>query len=158
MKQRLYEIVTANAVASIMAREGRKRMPKANERFGSSKFERFVRSYGVELLAARLTLHTSAIYHWLRGSTSPHPANAIMIQNLAKERHVTLSLDEIYQHFREGGSECYAASSPKPKPVHPAVASMGFRRGVRSTARLSIPRPRALLEHPPKTPLDVVRL
>ena len=108
--------------------KGRKRMLKANERFGSSKFERFVRSYGVELLAHRLGLHSTAIYHWLRGSTSPHPANAIEIQKLARQRRVTLSLDEIYQHSREVGSECYAASSPKPQPAHPAVASMGFRR------------------------------
>lgn len=82
-----------------------------------SKFERFVRSYGIELLAERLDLKPSAIYHWLRGSTSPHPANAIRIQTLAKQRGVTLSLDEIYRHFREVGSERYSASSLKPQPA-----------------------------------------
>jgi hypothetical protein len=103
-------------------------MLKSVDRHKSSKFDRFVRSYGVELLAQRLGLRSSAIYHWLRGSTSPHPANAIEIQKLARQRRVRLSLDEIYQHFREVGSECYAASSPKPQAAHPAEASMGFRR------------------------------
>jgi hypothetical protein len=103
-------------------------MPKANDRPGSSKFERFVRSYGVELLAARLALRPSAIYHWLRGATSPHPGNAIMIQNLAKERHVTLSLDEIYQHFREAHAERYASSRLTPLPAHLAADAISNSR------------------------------
>lgn len=86
-------------------------------RLGGSKFERFVRSYGIERLARRLDLRRSAVQHWLRGSTSPHPANAIRIQELARRRGVALSLDEIYRHFREVGSERYAASSLKPKPA-----------------------------------------
>lgn len=82
-----------------------------------SKFDQFVRYYGVEALADRLDVNPSAIYHWLSGSTSPHPANAIKIQMLAKERDITLSLDEIYQHFREVCSERYTTSSLKPEPV-----------------------------------------
>jgi hypothetical protein len=82
-----------------------------------TKFDRFVRQFGVELLARRLDVNPSAIYHWLRGSTSPHPANAIKIQTLAKQRGVALSLDEIYEHFREVHSDRYTASSLKPQPA-----------------------------------------
>lgn len=82
-----------------------------------TKFNSFVRDYGVEELAARLGVNPSAIYHWLRGATSPHPANAIKIQTLARQRRIVLSLDEIYQHFREVHSERYTTSSLKPEPV-----------------------------------------
>jgi transcriptional regulator with XRE-family HTH domain len=82
-----------------------------------TKFDQFVREYGVEALAGRLAVNPSAIYHWLRGSTSPHPANAIKIQTLAKQRGITLSLDEIYQHFRDVQSERYTTSSLKPQPA-----------------------------------------
>jgi hypothetical protein len=68
---------------------------------GPTKFDQFVRAFGVVNLARRLAVDESAIYHWLRGSTSPHPANAIKIQKLAKQRGIALSLDEIYQHFRD---------------------------------------------------------
>jgi transcriptional regulator with XRE-family HTH domain len=82
-----------------------------------TKFDKFVRTFGVEELARRLAVNPSAIYHWLRGSTSPHPANAIKIQTLARQRGVSLSLDEIYQHFREVQSERYTTSSLKPQPA-----------------------------------------
>lgn len=90
-------------------------MSKSSEE--PTKFDRFVREFGVEDLARRLDMNPSAIYHWLRGSTSPHPANAIKIQRLAKQRGVSLSLDEIYQHFREVNSERYTTSSLKPQPA-----------------------------------------
>jgi transcriptional regulator with XRE-family HTH domain len=83
----------------------------------ATKFDQFVRGFGVEELARRLAVNPSAIYHWLGGSTSPHPANAIKIQRLAKQRGVAISLDEIYQHFREVGSERYTASSLKAEPA-----------------------------------------
>ncbi|MGH9747263.1 MAG: helix-turn-helix domain-containing protein [Candidatus Acidiferrales bacterium] len=82
-----------------------------------TKFDRFIREFGVEELARRLAINPSAIYHWLRGSTSPHPANALKIQTLAKQRGVALTLDEIYEHFREVRSERYTASSLKPQPA-----------------------------------------
>ena len=81
-----------------------------------TKFDQFVREFGVEDLARRLAVNPSAIYHWLRGSTSPHPANALKIQHLAKQRGVSLSLDEIYQHFRDVHSERYTSASLKPEP------------------------------------------
>ncbi|MGH9728457.1 MAG: hypothetical protein ACRD4V_07685 [Candidatus Acidiferrales bacterium] len=61
-----------------------------------SKFEHFVRLFGVEELSRRLKVQPSAVYHWLRGACSPRPAKAIKIQRLAKNRGVALSLDEIY--------------------------------------------------------------
>jgi hypothetical protein len=66
-----------------------------------TKFARFVRSYGVELLAAGLDVRPSAVYHWVRAATSPRPAHAAVIQRLASERGVRLTLDQIYQHSRE---------------------------------------------------------
>lgn len=90
-------------------------MPRRREdRRWDSKFAQFVRCYGVTKLAKRLSIAPSAVYHWMRGSTSPHPANAIKIQTLAKRRGIALSLDEIYQHSREVRSDQYTASSLKP--------------------------------------------
>jgi hypothetical protein len=82
-----------------------------------TKFDSFVREFGVEELARRLAINPSAVYHWLSGSTSPHPANALKIQTLAKRRGILLSLDEIYQHFRDVQSERYTAESLKPQPA-----------------------------------------
>jgi hypothetical protein len=65
-----------------------------------SKFALFIKSYGVESLAVELGVHSTAIYHWIRGSTSPRGETAIKIQELAKQRGVALSLDEIYWHSR----------------------------------------------------------
>lgn len=82
-----------------------------------TKFDKFVRGFGVDELAQRLGVNPSAIYHWLAGSTSPHPANALKIQALAEQRGVRLSLDQIYQHFREVESERYTTSSLKLEPA-----------------------------------------
>jgi hypothetical protein len=84
---------------------------------GRSKFEKFVRNYGVDLLASQLGLQPSSIYHWLRGSTSPHPDNAIEIQRLARSRGIVLELEEIYGHVREVRSKRSAASQLKPQPA-----------------------------------------
>jgi len=66
-----------------------------------SKFARFVSSYGVDLLASRLRVNPSAIYHWLSGTTSPHPRHAQAVQRLAKRRRIALSLEEIYREVRK---------------------------------------------------------
>jgi hypothetical protein len=47
-----------------------------------SNFARFIRSYGVELLALEIEVHPSAIYHWIRGATTPRPAYAEVINEL----------------------------------------------------------------------------
>jgi hypothetical protein len=62
-----------------------------------SKFARFVSAYGVEL---RLDVRPSAIYHWIRGATSPRPAHAAIIQRFARERGYRLTMDDIYGHSR----------------------------------------------------------
>lgn len=66
-----------------------------------SKFARFVSAYGVERLARGLDVHPSAIYHWVRGMSRPKPELAAIIQRLARERGIKLSLDEIYGHARD---------------------------------------------------------
>jgi hypothetical protein len=63
-----------------------------------SKFARFIKSYGVGSLAVKLDVRPSAIYHWIRGATSPRPAHAEIIQRLARERGSRLTMDEIYGH------------------------------------------------------------
>lgn len=73
--------------------------PITERRYRNSKFERFVLSYGVKLLAERLAIRPSAIYHWIRGSTAPRPVHAEIIQRLARERGARLSMDQIYGHF-----------------------------------------------------------
>lgn len=74
-------------------------MPQITESFRESEFERFVRSYGVDLMAERLAIKPSAIYHWLRGATAPTPIHAETIQRLARERGAMLTMDQIYRHF-----------------------------------------------------------
>ena len=91
--------------------EGARVTAKAKDKRWDTEFSRFVESYGVTLLAARLDVRKSAIYHWLSGSTSPHPSNAIKIQKLAKRRRIELTLDQIYQHFREVFGERYTPAS-----------------------------------------------
>lgn len=61
----------------------------------TANFEQFVRDFGVEELARHLAINPSAIYHWLRGATSPRISKARKIQRLAKKRGVNLSLEEI---------------------------------------------------------------
>ncbi len=74
-------------------------MKQFDERYWKSKFARFVRSYGVDQLAAQLQIQPSAIYHWLRGTTAPRPIHAEIIQRLARERGARLTMDAIYGHF-----------------------------------------------------------
>jgi hypothetical protein len=67
----------------------------------NSKFARFIRAYGVESLALRLDVRSSAIYHWIRGAHRPRPELADIIQRLARERGIRLTFDEIYGHSRD---------------------------------------------------------
>lgn len=67
----------------------------------TTKFARFIKSYGVESLAAKLDVRPSAIYHWIRGSTTPRPVHAEIIQRLARERGSRLTMDDIYGHARD---------------------------------------------------------
>jgi hypothetical protein len=65
-----------------------------------SKFERFLRRYGVARMAA-LQIDESACYHWLRGVTRPKPEFAATIQRIAREQRSRLTLDDIYGHARQ---------------------------------------------------------
>ena len=90
-----------------------------------SKFARFIRSYGTERLAKQLDVRSSAIYHWIRGATTPRPAHAEIIQRLARERGSRLTLDEIYGHSRavradEIRLEISVSPEPGPSPCRPS--------------------------------------
>lgn len=89
----------------------------ARDKRWESKFAQFVQDYGVERLARQLRIAPSAIYHWMRGRTSPHPARAIEVQRIAKRRGVDLSLDEIYQHFRDVHAESYKPATPHARAI-----------------------------------------
>ena len=97
------------------------------ERFWDSEFARFVRSYGVDLMAQRLSIKPSAIYHWIRGSTAPRPVHAFVVQHLARQRGVMLTMDAIYGHFLS----MRAPEIPsEPIPV-PAAARPAMRMNIR---------------------------
>jgi len=75
-------------------------MSKKIKRRWKSQFARFVGAYGVELLAVELDVSPSAIYHWIRGATTPRPAHAGVIQHLARKGGTRLTMDEVYGHSR----------------------------------------------------------
>ena len=87
-----------------------------------SKFARFIQSYGIASLAVELDVRPSAVYHWIRGATTPRPAHAEVIQRLARGRGSRLTMDEIYGHCRAVradeikqmtcGAAVHAGSSP----------------------------------------------
>jgi len=94
---------------------------KSDDNRWESTFAQFVTSYGVDKLAKKLRVHSSAVYHWLRGKTSPHPAKAVTIQRLAKRRGIVLSLDEIYEHSKRFTTAPVGRrgwNPPKQKPQH----------------------------------------
>jgi hypothetical protein len=90
---------------------------KSKDNRWNSKFGQFVRSYGVELLATRLSVDPTSVYHWIARRTSPDPANAQAIQRLARRRRITLSLDDIYQHRRGARSHRFAPHPLQPQPA-----------------------------------------
>lgn len=76
-----------------------KRWNRVTKRYRSA-FARFIVAYGLRRLAKELQIHNTAVYHWVRGSTTPHPTHAVIIQRLARKAHFKLTLDEIYKHAR----------------------------------------------------------
>jgi transcriptional regulator with XRE-family HTH domain len=79
-----------------------------------SEFARFVLGYaqdlrdarghlvgGPTLLARHLGIHESSVYQWIRGRTAPRPQCAAVIRQLAAERGLNLTLDQIYDHSRQ---------------------------------------------------------
>jgi hypothetical protein len=66
-----------------------------------SKFGRFVGEFGVEELAAELSIDATAVYHWVSGRKAPRFENALAIEGIAKRERVRLTIAEIYQHRNE---------------------------------------------------------
>src|SRR5580658_5705545 len=52
------------------------------ERLWDSAFARFVSEYGVTRLAKRLQISKTAVYHWIRGATSPRRTTAFILHDL----------------------------------------------------------------------------
>jgi hypothetical protein len=103
--------------------------PRIRNRW-KSKFARFVLDFGTTALSEELEVHQSAIYHWIRGATTPRPWHAATLQRLASERGVGPTLDQIYQHSRQ------------------------FRSGRRLEAKSDR---LGTCEQPPRSPADVYR-
>ena len=93
-------------------------------RYWKSRFARFVRSYGVESLAMQLDVRPSAIYHWIRGSTTPRPAHAEIIKRLARERGSRLTMDEIYGHSSAIRADDFKSRASDARPSPTGVADL----------------------------------
>lgn len=72
---------------------------RADDGRWQSKFGRFVSQYGAENLAEELGVDRTAVYHWIRGATSPQTATAAHIRVLARENGFRISFDDIYANF-----------------------------------------------------------
>lgn len=66
-----------------------------------SEFALFIKAYGVARLAADLVVTETAVRHWIRGVSAPRRTHAEIIQHLARERGIALTLDAIYAHVGE---------------------------------------------------------
>lgn len=66
-----------------------------------SKFGQFVSAYGVARLAAKVEIHPSAVYQWIRGFSAPRRTHAAIIQDVARESGVRLTLDQIIGHCND---------------------------------------------------------
>jgi hypothetical protein len=84
-----------------------------------SKFARFVGEYGATRIASELSIDASAIYHWIGGATTPRPAHAAVVQRLAHERGVRLTLDEIYRPWLEQQARAVKESARTEAPAGP---------------------------------------
>ena len=71
--------------------------PQSGARW-ESKFGRFVGGYGVDELAAELSIDATAVYHWMSGRSIPRLENALAIERIAKRERVSLTIAEIYEH------------------------------------------------------------
>jgi len=78
---------------------------KSGDKRWESRFGRFVKTYGVKLLASRLNVRSTAVYGWVSGRVSPTSGNALAIRKLAKRRRIALPLEVIYQQFHGARGE-----------------------------------------------------
>jgi hypothetical protein len=96
-----------------------------------STFARFVMGFGVERLATRLDVRSSAIYHWIGGRTAPRPVHAAIIRRLAREAGIKLTFDHIYRRFLEQRAACERESAA---PNFRGTAAPREEARVRATA------------------------
>jgi hypothetical protein len=61
----------------------------------NSKFASFANTYGLDRLAKVLDVSIKALDKWLRGKSRPRRTHAVIIQRLARESGVTLTLKQI---------------------------------------------------------------
>ena len=72
----------------------------------SSRFGKFIRTYGTAKLARDLAVNPSTIYHWMGGDSSPRPTTAQQLLAAAKSIQFRLTHRDIY-------SDLGPASSPE---------------------------------------------
>jgi hypothetical protein len=95
-----------------------------------SKFARFVGTYGTQRIAVALRVDSSAIYHWIRGATTPRVAHAAIIQRLARERGIRLTFDDIYRPWLEQQAiAAQNATGSAPAPAAQGSCVSGVFRG-----------------------------
>jgi hypothetical protein len=75
--------------------------PRSKDKRWDSKFAQFIDNIGPGNLAKLVDVKKASVYHWLSGKNSPRRSIAFSIQKIAKRRGVSLSQDEIYQHYRD---------------------------------------------------------
>lgn len=92
-------------------------MPKVVRSRRKSKFARFIQEYRVEALAVALDVRPSALYHWIRGATTPRPAHSHVMLRLARERGIRLTMDDIYAHSRSIRERGFVPSLPAARQV-----------------------------------------
>jgi len=73
------------------------------------KVGNFIQNFGVEALAARIGVHSSALYHWAGARVQLRQEHAQSLQSIASEQGVRLSLDEIYFLDDEGRAKLQSA-------------------------------------------------
>jgi hypothetical protein len=114
-------IFSRNRLITYHTRFGGRPMSRIIMRRWKSKFARFIQSYGVNFLAVELDVRPTAIYHWIRGATSPRPAHAEVLQRLARERGSRLTMDEIYGHSRTVRAAEIKLATVAPQPAQDPV-------------------------------------
>jgi hypothetical protein len=106
----------------------------------------FIEDFGVEALASRIGVHSSAVYHWAGARVQLKQEHARALQSVARESGVSLTLDEIYYLDQEGEEKLRTAREQRKTRRSPSweenggewfdsiEAGLDFARG--STGRL----------------------
>jgi transposase-like protein len=89
----IYEWISANQQQETTSARTKRGRPYGWD----TRFARLVHVYGVAKLARDLEVEQTAIYQWIRGSTSPRPEKAMTIILLLRPVG-RLRLEDIYHH------------------------------------------------------------